>query len=476
MVTITRSLVRQLRSIYRRVGIKPTVHHPTYLALETNASGLTIRARAPEIMVEYHQPGDMSAEHLLVPIEILADFEGAKPDPVVLERHGTDKVTATWTDRSIPQLVEYQLANGNDIPQFPEPPETLIENAPELWQALRDASQSTDSASSRYALGYIQLRGSVGRVAATDGRQIFMQTGFQFPWDDDALILGSSLFVSRELPHGQPVRVGRSGDWITLVLGPWTFRFCTPKEARYPKLDDIMMAASASVTRLQIAPVDAQFLIESLPRLPNHDPAHEPVTLDLNGKVVLRANSGTDTPPTELIATNSRVIGETMLLETNRKFLVRALRLGFREIGFKAPECPAFCINGDRKYLWALLGPAGAIRASEDATRIESPSASGGLQVSSHSHSRRLRTMSHTNTEGTLSAAAAVSETKTKSRRPKPSTPTSSIEQVVVLRAALREAVNQSNELIRALKRQKKQSKLVASTLASLKELEKVAA
>ena len=51
----------------------------------------------------------------------------------------------------------------------------------------------------------------------------------------------------------------------------------------------------------------------------------------------------------------------------------------------------------------------------------------------------------------------------------------SPIAQAVAVRTALREALAQTNELIRALKRDKRQGRLVASTLASLKQLQKVA-
>jgi hypothetical protein len=48
----------------------------------------------------------------------------------------------------------------------------------------------------------------------------------------------------------------------------------------------------------------------------------------------------------------------------------------------------------------------------------------------------------------------------------------SSLDQAVALQAALRDAVTKTTELIRALKREKKQAKLVRSTLASLKQLQ----
>lgn len=51
----------------------------------------------------------------------------------------------------------------------------------------------------------------------------------------------------------------------------------------------------------------------------------------------------------------------------------------------------------------------------------------------------------------------------------------SPIEQAVVLRDLLRNVARQSGELVRSLKPQKRQERIVASTLASLKELPRVA-
>jgi hypothetical protein len=50
-----------------------------------------------------------------------------------------------------------------------------------------------------------------------------------------------------------------------------------------------------------------------------------------------------------------------------------------------------------------------------------------------------------------------------------------SIEQAKVLRASLKDAQLKTNDLIGVLRRQQRQSKAVASTLASLKQLQKIA-
>ena len=58
---------------------------------------------------------------------------------------------------------------------------------------------------------------------------------------------------------------------------------------------------------------------------------------------------------------------------------------------------------------------------------------------------------------------------------PVPETDNSSpVEQAEALRDSLKEALGKTRELIRALKRQKKQTRAVESTLASLRQLQNV--
>ena len=54
-------------------------------------------------------------------------------------------------------------------------------------------------------------------------------------------------------------------------------------------------------------------------------------------------------------------------------------------------------------------------------------------------------------------------------------TPIKSIEAAIALRDSLRETLNKTTQLITALKQQKKHSRLMQSTLASLKQLQAVA-
>jgi len=64
---------------------------------------------------------------------------------------------------------------------------------------------------------------------------------------------------------------------------------------------------------------------------------------------------------------------------------------------------------------------------------------------------------------------------RARARRPAKKSGSSSLEQLIALRDALRAAVNQVNELIRVQKRANRESRLVQSTLASLRQLQKAA-
>lgn len=73
-----------------------------------------------------------------------------------------------------------------------------------------------------------------------------------------------------------------------------------------------------------------------------------------------------------------------------------------------------------------------------------------------------------TNSGKSSATAKPVSPAKSETASP--------IEQAVALRAALRDTLSKTNDLIRALQRQKQQSRLVQATLASLRQLQGVGA
>jgi hypothetical protein len=474
VITVTRLLVRQLRSVLRRAGItKPSRVSKNSILVRTGPDGLHVRAMSDQVAVEYHQPGPLPADEVLAPFELLAAAEGRGQEPVTLEPQGSRNVLASWNDHDIPQVIEFDTGPLADS-KFPTSPDSFETNAPQLREALNLAAMITDNDPHRYALNCLQLRGGEGKIVATDGRQILVQFGFRFPWTDDLLVGASPVFACRELSEAEGVQVGIADDWIAFKIGLWTVWLLINREGRFPKLGDLFRQPAAATSRMSIDESDAEFLTEALIRLPSDHEQNNPVTLDLNGQVVVRARPAGQTRPTELILSHSQLHGENVVINTNRDFLGRAVKMGFREVYFFGPQSPALCDDGRRQYLWAVLEPQGSIKACDDAIRIESSTHAASDQALHPKPDGRRFNVIHPVSNST-SAAAKRSPRPAADHLPAENGHSSAIVQTVALRAVLRETLANTNMLIRALKREKRQNRLVASTLASLKQLQKVA-
>jgi hypothetical protein len=122
-----------------------------------------------------------------------------------------------------------------------------------LLRALADAAATTTTGPSRYALRCLQLDGAEGRIFATDGRQLLVQSGFAFPWEGSLLVPASRAFGSAELEADGPVRVGRTDDRFVLATGRWTFSWRLDLGGRFPEVERLLPDPAAAVARLELA-------------------------------------------------------------------------------------------------------------------------------------------------------------------------------------------------------------------------------
>jgi len=388
LITITRRLAGQLRTVFRQaLNLSPRGFLPP-LAIGANPAGLRIRCRTAEAAVEYSTTEEPPRENLVVPFELLADCEGRRDAPVHMEERD-GRIVAQWQDGQVPQIVQYDAETAN--PDWPTMPERLAENPADLLRALHDAGQTSDSGSIRFALGCLQLQGAAGKIVATDGRQLLVQRGFAFPWEEEVLVPASKLFGSAQLPEVESVQVGRTADWFVLKIGPFTCHLAINKDGRFPKVEDHIQRPELATATLEIPASDREFLAQNLPRLPSDDTMNDPVTVDLNGKVVLRAKEASGSAVTELILSGSTRSGEPVRFHTNRRYLARAARLGFDRLHVFSPKTPVLACDDHRQYVWALLDPESAFPSRENAVRIESatPADSSATTVSTEPVNRR---------------------------------------------------------------------------------------
>jgi hypothetical protein len=295
------------------------------------ADGLRVWVAHHEVVAEYRQPEPRPADTLRLPMDALSAFAGRGDEVVTLEDAGPDKTLARWSDRGVPQAVEYEPPDPASQPTFPPLPESFVGNPPELIAALDEAVHTVAADATRYAMNRVLLRGGSGDVAATDGQQLLVHSGFQFGWAGDALVPAVPVFGGKELGPDQPVEVGRTDEHVVLRVGAWTFWLRIDADGRLPSLDGVVPKPQDAGSYLRIAPADVTFLGTTLPRLPGRDDDHQPLTADLNGRVCIRARAEGQSRTTEVVLARSECTGEPTRLSLNRVHLARALRLGLAE-------------------------------------------------------------------------------------------------------------------------------------------------
>ena len=323
---------------------------------------------------------------MAIPLDALADFEGAADTPVTLEAAAPDRTVVRWDDRGIPQSREYDLVTPMDrIEPMPAPPANWTTNPAGLLEALAEACETGSDDSTRYALNCIQLQGGRGQIVATDGRQLFACSGYEFPWSEDLLIKARPIFACRAISRDRPVDVGRTETHVFFRVGAWTVSCVVQREARFPAAERVIPAPAEVETQLRLDAADARFLESALGRLPGGEAINRPVTVNLNGEVAVWASSAEHPERvTELVLQRSSYVGMPISVCTNRALLERALRMGFSEFGFTGAETPFVCREDRRVYAVQPLSEAAPPPAGAEVTRIESGAADGGERRAGH--------------------------------------------------------------------------------------------
>lgn len=349
MITFSRRLARRVRAVFRRAlrssprGVSPSV------AIVATARSLRFAARNEHIAISYEEGGRFSPAELAVPLGFFAVCEGARPDLVELTSTDPGALLASWTDEGIEQkVVVKKCAPPAGLPPFPE---TVTTNPTRLISALRDAADTTAAGSTRYALGCIQVRGRRGEIVATDGQQLLLQRGFQFPFDDDILIGHHHVFHASELLAVDQVSVGLRDGWFTLRAGGWTVQIKIETEGRFPRADDVVPPIQRAVGSCRTSQGDCDRLVRSLPLLPGNDEQDAPVTIDFNGHFAVRAKSTLGVQPAEMVLTGHRPTGSHLRIAVNRRYLHRVGKLGLGELHLFSSSTPLYACDDLRSYI-----------------------------------------------------------------------------------------------------------------------------
>jgi hypothetical protein len=199
----------------------------------------------------------------------------------------------------------------------------------------------------------------------------------------------------------------------------------------------------------------------------------EPITLDLSGKIALRARAEGQGKVTEVVLGRSEVVGPPVQLVSNRSYLARSLELGFLEFQVVGASRPVVCRLKDRIYAWMPLAEGKALPPGEDVLRITSQEENA--PTTKPRQGRRKATSPTPQANGSEVQPTVPNPSPKASERPTNGNGFGNlIEEAEGLKEALREVYQRTVRLVAVLKQQRKQSKLVASTLATLKQLQQM--
>jgi hypothetical protein len=467
LIRFTCFFARELRSVFRRCARKIDKFKPPVVGFEANADGLRVRLVLDEVCIERFSPGEKETGTLQLPLAALNDFQGRRSDLVKLSVAAKDRCLAEWLQGDVPRAMEYELPNPTGDVCFPGQPESFVENPSTLVQALAAAIDVAATEGVSYATHRICLSGKRGEIAATDGRQLFVQSGFQFPWEQDLLVTNLRVWRCPEIASDEAVQVGRTNEHVVIRSGGWTIWLLIDSSLRFPVYREVPPRQSMDDSVGRIDPLDRAFLIRSLPNLPR-DEDDSSVTLDLNGAFSIRSKSESQSRPTELVLARSSCTGKPVRFRMNREHLARMADLGFTELHVTDADKPIFTQDEHRIYVTMPFDKKQAIPPGDQVLQVTSTN--GAASIAIHLTRRRVTTVKPSTPNDSIPES-------TKPNQPiKRSTNGTGkadiIAEAEALCSGLRTAASRAQRLLAALKRRRKQSKLVATTLKSLKELQ----
>jgi hypothetical protein len=476
LIEISRSLIRSFRAVLKKIAtVAGSREPPAVVVFRTDRTGLRIQASNSQIALEHAQPGCHAAEDIGVPADALGDCEARKDTPVRFETN-QGKIVASWQDKAVPQIKQYKVVESSRLPRMPALPALMEPQPVELLAALRDASDIAGTTASRYSVAFLQLRGHASQIASTDGRQLLAQSGFTFGWDDDVLVPACPVFGCRELHEKAPLTIGKSGEYVTLRMGPWTLHLAINKDGHFPKVDRILKGNDGGSTVLQFDPEDVRFLLGILDSLPGAADESSPVTIEADGQVIIRARGSDQPVATELLPPRSEVQGKQVTVASNRQFLAQALHLGFAQVRLSGADKLAVCRDEKRQYVWQLLGKNDVLPPTEQAIRLSSADAAQVHELARVTvpDEAVLVAPDPSNCDGEPQVTTTRSANGA-TRNPEPTGIAGVLAQAEAIKDLLRQAYTRTHQLVIGVKRYRKQAQAVKSALGSLRQLQEVA-
>jgi hypothetical protein len=389
MFKLQQRALRQFLGYHRSAFAKLPQRLRPPLQFVAGAQDTCIRAAGGTVALELRLEAPATSREPFAFQVAASDLARIKGDPEdwVEFRQQDEEIQICWMHHELPcqQLVAYEVpppvAEGKSAP-FWEAANQLHDTTADLFWALAHAVNTAADTSSRYALDCLRLRGLTGDLIATDGRHALIQSGFEFPWQDELTIpacdlLATAAWLKQVQQSGQSLQLGLIQNWIVLGQGDWRVYLQHLPDLRFPDVDGVFRFDRSTYSRLHVGQRDAQVLKNILPHLPSGAEQNRSVTLQLNGQIVLLARESDRYPVTVVDLEESEYFGDPVAVAFDRNFLQQALAMGFIEILVRDASSLIVCEDQHRQYGWMPLHESALIHRPEPVVEVQAPALVG---------------------------------------------------------------------------------------------------
>jgi hypothetical protein len=350
---------------------------------------------------------------------------------------------------------DWFLANRkvNALPNLPS--ETSTHQKTRLLTALTDAACCVDKDNFRTAVTGICLRGDSSQIISTTGIQLLVQDGFDFTWgDSDVTVPASKIFASKELMaiDTDEVLIGLVAEHAYFGIGEVEFWLRTV-DGKFPNVASIMKPAE-DTTYLTIDPNDAAFVLDKIKVLPGSKEKDSPIYLSLDVAVWLRSYETAQNCGVALELSRSAFTGKPVSVAMNRQFLRNALSFGIHRIGIDPTgDKPIICDGNDKTFVCMPFSGTEPTAEHMEVIASSLQPAVAPKEPTAPVPVKCKRKVADKSTIATPASKVALLE---------------SAEQI---RNDLRKSLVQVNTLIREVKVQRRQDRLLQTTMDSLRKL-----
>jgi hypothetical protein len=250
MLTIPRSTALRFRQVLKRALMLDGYRRswPPVLC-QVRRDKVILEAGQQGLAMRLHVDPAGGAGAVAFRADLLMQFEGRDDALVTLESVGLGKGVARWTDGGVPKAVEFDTMPPEEAGCFPDEPR-LTPMQDNFMPALAEAIRAAARQSQRVGLTRVLLRGKGGELVASDSKQLLIQRGFPFPWEEDVLIPRIPAPDGRPLGTSGPVGIGRTAEQVVIRVAPWAFALPIDTENPFPGIEAVIPRASATTGRL----------------------------------------------------------------------------------------------------------------------------------------------------------------------------------------------------------------------------------